>query len=722
MESATPFFILTLLTTTVGKTVDYTGRNLTHVPIDFMTPDAYTVKLSDNDISHLGSFNTTPYIRYLFIDNNRVNILYPRTFQRLGELRVLDLDRNYIVSLRDFVFSDLAALWNLYLSNNLISAISERVFHGLASLEFLELSGNRLSAVPMQAIRLIPSKQLLLVSLMVNNISQIPGDLTSAHPSASYQFQGNPLRCPDEHVSRNGVFDFDDLDKWPRTKHYTVISEHNRSFVEKFFLIKSRYKDFGVLPNTFYVSEHISFDLPFLERIAKHVHVDSYFWDTPTGRHMVESATKALEVEDFTTEDSGMYRNVLKRRGRKITNYWDMLLCLKPQPKEKREQITTISPSDDFSPQGKNSTDTCAGSTNQSCCSYWLRFKPSVHQKFCVAVNPNSPENPVVLFTIGNAIVAVVVTILVILFGIALFCCRTKRETSRSRENISTNTASATLHAGLQAVAVGIPLHNLHRLTEDPTERESNPSAFPLRRLNSRRSHWPAMKTGATQYSFHRGAEAPRADTVGTTEAQVHHYDNDDEADADDEVQNHHYASAAPPPLPAYEGTAAQAVATDMLEELRVSEQPAFQIGNAENGEEEMPYGVAAANSLYQGGSDFNGETLTACERTSSTGVNYCASDSLQVEERLDATSEANRLYQRETAQNPGTLISEHTSSAAANFCAADPNQTETGTTDLYGQQSDHTDMARDITTTSSHESVEDFGILYGNGAAPVEQ
>ncbi|XP_066271887.1 amphoterin-induced protein 2-like [Branchiostoma lanceolatum] len=352
MESATSFVMLTLLTTTVGKTVDYTGRNLTHVPIDSITPDAHSVRLSDNNICHLGSFNTTPYIRYLFIDNNRVNNLSSQTFQRLGELRVLDLDRNYIVSLRDFVFSDLAALWNLFLSNNLISAISERAFHGLASLEFLELSGNRLSAVPMQAIRLIPSKQLLLVSLMVNNISQIPGDLTSAHLSASYQFQGNPLRCPDEHVSRNGVFDFDDLDKWPRTKHYTVISEHNRSFVEKFFLVKSRYKYFGVLPNTFYVSAHLSFDLPFLEKFGGHEHVDSYFWDTPSGRHMVEPTTKALEVEDFTAEDSGMYRNVLKRRGRKITNYWDMLLCLKPQPKEKQEQEMAVPPSDDLLPHG----------------------------------------------------------------------------------------------------------------------------------------------------------------------------------------------------------------------------------------------------------------------------------------------------------------------------------------------------------------------------------
>ncbi|CAH1269017.1 Hypp4067 [Branchiostoma lanceolatum] len=150
------------------------------------------------------------------------------------------------------------------------------------------------------------------------------------------------------------------------------------------------------------------------------------------------------------------------------------------------------------------------------------------------------------------------------------------------------------------------------KLTEDPTEEETNTSAFPLRRLRSKESQWPAMKIGATQYNFHRGAEAPPAYTVGTTEAQVHHYNNDDAADADEKVQ-HHYASAAPPPLPVHEGTAAQAVDTDVLE---LSEQPTFQIGNAEIEETEMPYGVATGNSLYQRDSDFNRESLTKQRQT----------------------------------------------------------------------------------------------------------
>ncbi|CAH1241141.1 LGR5 [Branchiostoma lanceolatum] len=628
MESATSFLVLTLLTTTAGKTLRFTGRNLTHVPIDSITPDAQTVRLSDNKISHLGSFNTTPYIRYLFIDNNRVNNLSPQTFRRLGELRILDLDRNYIVSLRDFVFSDLSKLFNLYLSNNLISAISDRTFHGLASLEFLELSGNRLSAVPMQAIRLIPSEQLLLVLLMVNNISQIPGDLTSAHPSASYQFQGNPLRCPDEHVSHDGVFNIDNIDKWPAIIPYVINAEHNRSFVEKSFFLRSRYEYFGVLPNTFYVSQHVSVSLPLPWVVSS----EGYAWDTPTGRHLVKSAVELHMVEDFTAEDSGLYTIELGGPAGSTQSYHcDLLLCLNLRPEERQEQNTTLSPSDDFLPLGKNNTDMCEGSTNQSCCSYW-----SFHQKFCVVGNTSSRATPI--------IATAVVVILVMLFSTAVFRWRKRRT---RREN--THTTGATLHMGVQAMAVCIPLHTLPELTEDSTEGESNSNAFPLRRM--RKSHWTAMKMGAAQYSFHKVEDAPTGDAVGTTDAQVHHYDNDDASDAGDD---HQHASAAPPPLPAYENTAAHAENTDEVED--------------------RPYGIAQANTLYQGA----------------------------------------------TAPNRRTLTNEHSSSTATNYSAADVTQTETVSIDLYRQQTDHTAMARDITTTF-HDCEEDFGILYGCDAATAD-
>ncbi|XP_019623028.1 PREDICTED: decorin-like [Branchiostoma belcheri] len=198
MENLTTVIIFAFFATSLGKTTDYTGQNLAHVPIDSIAPDTHTLRLSNNKITHLPSFNTTPAIRYLFIDINKMNNILPQTFQGLCELVYLDVDRNEIVSLRQFAFSSLTTLSELILSHNYISHISERAFYGLVSLDFLELSGNRLSVFPMRAIKLVPTKHLSLVLLRLNNISKIPRDIKAVRPETSYDLRGNPLRCPDE--------------------------------------------------------------------------------------------------------------------------------------------------------------------------------------------------------------------------------------------------------------------------------------------------------------------------------------------------------------------------------------------------------------------------------------------------------------------------------------------------------------------------------------------
>eukprot|EP00058_Branchiostoma_floridae_P026581 XP_002612072.1 hypothetical protein BRAFLDRAFT_94160 [Branchiostoma floridae] len=653
MELMTSFFIiLTLLTTTVGNTVDFTGRNLTHVPMDSFAPNADTVmvvKLSDNKITNLGSFNTTPHIRYLFIDNNKVNNLSPRTFQGLCELRVLNLNRNDIVSLRDFIFSDLTALWNLLLSNNLISAISERAFHGLASLQFLGLAGNRLSVFPAQAIGLIPSKQLLLVSLMVNSISQIPGDIKSAHPSASYQLQGNPLRCPDKQVVREDVINVADIDSWPMITPYVIDTdpELKRSFLTQVFFIKHRHKYFGILPSTYFVTEHLNVVLPL--PISPDPQVERYTWNTPTGRHVVWPLTAVLKIEDFRVRHSGRYTSEIVSGTKSY--HCDLLLCLDLQPKEEQGTVSPP-PSDNFSPRRiENVTDICEGSTNKSCCPYWSIFKPSFHQKFCAI--PNSQEKPSVTFIIPTIIV---VAILIILFPTALVFLR-KREARRENNRPAT----------------------------ESTEMESDPNAFPLRRLRSLDSH----RTEAKRRSFHCASEALQADTVGTTEAQVHHYDIADASDADEEGL-HHSPCATPPHLPVREETAVHTGPEGS------SEQPAVQIGNVATGEEIMPYGEAAENSLYQRDSDFSSGTLMASAHASSTStaaVNPYGIDATVLEEGLYLAAEAHAHadYQRETV-----------------------------TTELYGRQTNHANMTRGISTISQ-DTEGDFGILYGSGPATAE-
>ncbi|KAI8505581.1 hypothetical protein Bbelb_167700 [Branchiostoma belcheri] len=694
----TSLFVLTLLSAAVGTTVDYTGHNLTQVPTDAIMSLAHTVRLSHNRISRLGSgFTSAPRIRYLFIDDNRVNNLSPQTFQPLRKLFFLDLDRNCVVSLRDFTFSALAALSDLILSNNLISAVSARAFHGLTSLQFLELSGNRLSAVPAQAVRLIPSERLLLVLLMVNNISQIPGDIASLHPSASYSLQGNPLRCPAEKLnsSRVDVINVENMSSWPPTRSYVVDTplEGGRRFVGKYFLIKDRHEHFGVAPKTFYVPEHLSIRLPEV-KASRYVDYPTA-WITPTGRRTVP-AGEALTIEDFTAEDSGLYRT---------------RLYVRDVPGIARHVSTD---------------DICAGSqANQSCSCFNGSRSPSFHhQEFkCDAgsTNSDSEANPTLLqLILGIASVVVVMMLL----PVAVFRWR-KGGRSRYREN--GGTTGAALCAGAQAMAVCIPLHPLPGLTELSTEGE--PSASPLAHLRRGTGLWAAMKMGGMQYSFHRAAGAPPADTIGTTEAQVHHYEN---ADADE------YASAAPPPLPGDGETAADAVNTSVPEEasplvrLRGTEfwgamkmgatqysfhrvagaPPADTIGTTEaqvhhyENADDDEYASAAPPPLPG-----DGETAADAVNTS-VPDGLSEQPAFQIGEGLEmpyGVAAANTLYRQRggTAQNPSAsfLTNEHTSSAdvadSATYGAADDNpvDAQTVTTDLYRQQTAHILVAAEANT-----------------------
>ncbi|KAI8483241.1 hypothetical protein Bbelb_389820 [Branchiostoma belcheri] len=637
-------------------------------------PDAHTVKLSDNIITDLGTFDTTPNIRYLLIYNNRVKDIFPKTFQSLRKLLFLDLDRNRIDSLRDFIFSTLHALLDLFLSNNFISSISERAFHGLESLEFLELSGNRLNAVPMLAVRWIPSKQLSFVILRVNNISTIPRDINTARPLASYELQGNPLRCPEargpDALNTRGP---DALNTGPRGKMtpYQIDIKRGRLFVKKFILIKSRSKYFGLFPAISYPSEHsdITLPLPLARRFAS-----GYYWITPTGRHVFKSLTQEVTIKNFTAENSGVYTCGFDMENGKRTLRFDLLLCLNPtEPDEKQQwQHTTKSPPDDT--DDKNDTGTCNGSTNISCCPYWSHL-PSSSKNVCVVVNDNSQKettsDTVVLSTIAIAIAAVLLA-----FFPVVFFSRRKRNTSRVNSH---NTASAAVHMSVQAMAVCISLHNVPDIVFVERSMEEDPNTS-LRRLRLQECR-PAVETA--RHISHRVTEALPAHTAGTTEAQIHHYDNDDASDVDEEV--HHYASAAPPPLPSCDDDVKPSQEEDANTTLVHGESDS-QMENAGAGEEEMPYAIAAANTLYPQSTDAN---TTLVHGESESQMENAGADE---EEMPYATAAANTLYQQGTDFNHSTH--ERARSCLTNHCAIEENREETFKSDLYERQTDHNSIA----------------------------
>ncbi|KAI8513900.1 zinc ion binding [Branchiostoma belcheri] len=148
--------------------------------------------------------------------------------------------------------------------------------------------------------------------------------------------------------------------------------------------------------------------------------------------------------------------------------------------------------------------------------------------------------------------------------------------------------------------------------------------------------------------------------TAGTTQEIHHQYasaapppvpvyrDNDvtsmrSEDPADEEVLHHQYPSAAPPPVPVYHGndvTPAQETARHPAG-TGAAELPTSQTDNTEPGDEDLPYGIAAANGVYQ----------TTDENHSLSSVNpaliYGPSITNDIE--TDPNSTGNTLYEQQS-------------------------------------------------------------------------
>ncbi|KAI8498444.1 hypothetical protein Bbelb_236460 [Branchiostoma belcheri] len=531
MNALICFILLTSCTTTACgwslKTYDFTGRDLTHVPTHNITPDTHTLKLSDNDITDLGSFNTTyNNLRFLFISNNKVKEISPLTFRGLRELVLLDLDQNYVDSLHDFIFSTLESLTDLVLSNNLISVVSENAFCGLASLEFLELSGNRISVFPVQAFKLIPSKDLKLVLLRANNISKMYATRL-AHPNTTFDVQGNPLQCPDGPIC---VADYNSEhtptireDNGVRLSVYTMIhTAHSRPFIKKAVFIKSRYKYMGVLPLMLCVLENIPIRLP--APAGSLPASSSFYWNTPRGCYGLKSIRDSYVIKNFTAKDAGVYSLVADRGSVKLK--YDLVLCTiqHPDKKSKRKRPKTENV------PVKNNTDICLRSKNQSSVS-----SESLDRELCARGNVTSETDkthkPNTVFIISVTVTAV---LSMVCLGAIVFWMK-HRQASRDNSHAA---ASASVRVGLQAMVVAISVDNV-----------DNPNTGLSRYLQG---------TEAAQSTTGPQCAAEPA-TAGLTQAEVHHYCKDDtsthsEDPSDDgEVLKHQYASAAPPPEPLYD-------------------------------------------------------------------------------------------------------------------------------------------------------------------------
>ncbi|KAI4498460.1 hypothetical protein M0802_006395 [Mischocyttarus mexicanus] len=115
--------------------------------VDF--PELERVDLSHNNIKVLiDTFNATPSLKYLDLNDNVIYSLSSTLFHQLENLVYLDLGYNFINNIYESTFNKLISLKNLSLRGNRMEDLPKKLFRELKKLETIDMSYNTFFNVP----------------------------------------------------------------------------------------------------------------------------------------------------------------------------------------------------------------------------------------------------------------------------------------------------------------------------------------------------------------------------------------------------------------------------------------------------------------------------------------------------------------------------------------------------------------------------------------------
>ncbi|NWI54431.1 LRC26 protein, partial [Calyptomena viridis] len=123
--------------------VDCSERGLRHVPWSLST-NTSTLWLGDNFITVLGprSFPPLPKLRLLSLSRNRLELIHSQALLGLGALQELDLSHNYLSVLTPDTFLPLTSLATLNLASNRLEELEPELLSTLPQLQALLLQDN----------------------------------------------------------------------------------------------------------------------------------------------------------------------------------------------------------------------------------------------------------------------------------------------------------------------------------------------------------------------------------------------------------------------------------------------------------------------------------------------------------------------------------------------------------------------------------------------------
>ncbi|KAF7658507.1 hypothetical protein LDENG_00011400 [Lucifuga dentata] len=94
-----------------------------------------------------GAIRDMENLTHIYLERNKIEAVAYNSLLGLGYLKYLNLQENRINVIHDHAFQDLVWLENFYLNDNLLSELPRLAFKGLTRLKMLNLGGNQLSNV-----------------------------------------------------------------------------------------------------------------------------------------------------------------------------------------------------------------------------------------------------------------------------------------------------------------------------------------------------------------------------------------------------------------------------------------------------------------------------------------------------------------------------------------------------------------------------------------------
>eukprot|EP00058_Branchiostoma_floridae_P021161 XP_002606651.1 hypothetical protein BRAFLDRAFT_91744 [Branchiostoma floridae] len=152
--------------------------------------------LVNNEINNIqtGTFNSTPQLTTLHLDQNKLATLRSDMFTGLQNLETLHLSDNEINDIQTGTFSSMPQLRNLYLEQNRLTLFKAEAFANLPLLRNLRLFSNNIETFPTEALSKLPS--LSELQLQDNQMETLTSTAYNRLSSLStVNIDNNPWQC-----------------------------------------------------------------------------------------------------------------------------------------------------------------------------------------------------------------------------------------------------------------------------------------------------------------------------------------------------------------------------------------------------------------------------------------------------------------------------------------------------------------------------------------------